>query len=90
MNRAFTVFYANPDTNEEFQQTFYFDEEIVKELLDQMHSYSDGMIEKDSPLFYLFTGVKYISKLQGFEKTPNFTVIDPEEMITAQKHRPEA
>lgn len=78
MSKPITVWYENPDTYEEFQQTFYFEDDIVDGIYEQMHAYNSGQIEVDTPLFYLFTAVKYLSKLQGFQKTPNFTVMDPE------------
>ena len=76
MEKPFTVIYTNPDTEEEYQQTFYFEEDVIQDLYNQMRAHTAGKIQEDTPLFNLFTGIKFISKLQGFQRTPNFMIVD--------------
>lgn len=76
-----TVKYTNPDTHEEYEQVFELDEETVNKVYDQLISYDGGPIPLNSPLYYLFTSVNYIAKLQGFTKTPNFELDPPDEVI---------
>ena len=75
-----TVYYENPDTHEEYKQDIVLDEYDADDIYIQMLDYDGGEIPKDSPLFYLFTAIKYISKLQGFSKTPNFNIVPPEDI----------
>ena len=69
-----TVKYTNPDTHEQFQQTYELEESIVNAIYNQIYNYDGDIISVDSPLFNLFTSITYLSKLQGFTKTPNFEI----------------
>ena len=75
------VKYTNPDTHEEYSQTFDLDESSIEKVYDQLLTYSGGEIPINSPLYYLFTSVNYLSKLQGFTKTPNFELDPPNEIL---------
>ena len=80
-NTIITVKYENPDTHEEYFQHVELREEEAQQVFLQMCDYDGGEIPVDTPLFYLLTAVKYISKLHGFSKTPDFTIL-PEEDFT--------
>ena len=71
------VKYTNPDTHEQFSQAYELEEKLVREICTQIFNYDGGIIAIDSPLFNLFTSITYLSKLQGFTKTPNFEIEPP-------------
>ena len=73
-----TIEYENPDTHELFTQQIALSEDEADEIYSQMYRYDGNEIPVDSPVFNLLTAIRYISKLQGFKKTPNFNIIPPD------------
>ena len=81
------VQYENPDTKEEFYQNIVVDQETADDVYMQMMTFNGGDIPVNTPLFYLLTAIKYVSKLQGFSKTPNFKVVPPDNFVEYEKRK---
>lgn len=78
--KQLTIRYTNPDTNQQYSQTFDLSEKDIVKVFSQLASYRGGEIPENSPLFYLFTSITYLSKLQGFKRTPNFEMDPPDDI----------
>lgn len=79
--KEITIHYTNKDTKEVFTQTFNLSDEAAKKLFDEISAYKGGEIKMDTNMFYLLTSCTYLSKLEGFEKTPNFDIDPPDWMV---------
>lgn len=81
------VQYENPDTKEQFYQNIIVDQDTADDVYMQMMNFSGGQIPVDTPLFYLLTAIKYVAKLQGISKTPNFTVVPPDNFAEYEQRK---
>ena len=74
------VNYEHPVTKESFTQGITLAIPEACEIYAEMLEYDGGSINPESSVFNLLTAVKYISRIQGFEQTPNFNILPPRDM----------
>ena len=75
--KQINIIYKDRKTSRGMYQTVNVSDMSAAIFAEEFEQYQGGLIKIDSYLYNLLMACKYLSKLEGFEGTPDFQVQEP-------------
>ena len=77
--------YKNKEKTKRYSQRMKLSDDAAYKLAKEITSFRGGEIEEDTFIYNLLTACTYLSKMEGFESTPDFDIDPPEWMFDEEK-----
>ena len=85
--KTITVNYKDRQNGKEYSQTFSLSDEAALAFYDEVDAYKGGEIKVDTMLYNLLTACTFLSKLEGFNSTPDFDILPPDWLLEEIKEQ---